>query len=220
MRPNGLVVALVATVLMPAGIANAQCDAAGECFCDSQGKVGIAELVRAVNIALGQTGCPASPSPCVCCACDFGGGDVECGDGDTDCAECMNLGGAPAPECSICGTACSAGQTLCMDNPQHCQMAPSPTCNCCACDFGGGDIECGRGDVDCAECENLGGAPAAVCSICDSACSAGQTLCMNNPQQCRTSSGSRAEEVPRQSKVTHYSRVPSASRPRQSAYSR
>jgi hypothetical protein len=67
------------------------------------------------------------PSLCACCACDFGGGDIECGPSDTNCAECINLGGVPAQDCSICGDVqqCN-GQTLCNDNPGGC-TAPIPT---------------------------------------------------------------------------------------------
>jgi len=184
MRRSGLLIIAIVGLFSAVGTANAQCETAGECFCDTQGMVGIAQLIRGVNIALGSMDCPAiSRNACSCCACDFGGGDIECGAGDTDCLDCQVLGGAPAPDCSICGDTCSSGETLCNNNPQHCQVATH--CACCACDFGGGDIECGNGDVDCAECIALGAAPAAECTICSGACTLAQTACTNDPGACK-----------------------------------
>lgn len=76
---------------------------------------------------VGGGGAPGTPL-CNCCACDFGGGDVECGRGDVNCDTCVVLGGAPAADCSVCGTGCSAGATLCMGNPRDCSSAtPTPT---------------------------------------------------------------------------------------------
>jgi hypothetical protein len=221
MRRNGVGAAAVVAVVLSSGIASGQCETAGECFCDQQGMVGVAQLIRGVNILLGQSECPSSPnSPCGCCACDLGGGDVECGTGDVDCLECMSVGGVPASSCSICGSQCSSAETLCMDNPQHCQMGLRAPCACCACDFGGGDVECGAGDTDCAECISLGGALAADCSICGSECNARLTLCANNPQDCKMSTGSVAQDLIPGSSIPHYSKVSPATRSREGAYNR
>src|SRR5215471_7099582 len=94
MRRSGLLIIAIAGLLSAVGTANAQCETTGECFCDPQGMVGIAQLIRGVNIALGAMDCPSiSANACSCCACDFGGGDIQCGVGDTDCLDCQSLGG-------------------------------------------------------------------------------------------------------------------------------
>ena len=188
MHIRRMILVAIAALVSPACIANAQCDTSGECFCDASGMVGIAQLIRAVNIALGQAACPSGPTgPCTCCACDFGEGDVQCGGADIDCVECVSSGGIPAADCSVCNGVCDAGQTLCEGNPQGCQM--TEPCTCCACDFGDGDIECGDGDASCGECLDLGGSIAADCSVCSDVCDAGQTLCLDSPQECRLPAG-------------------------------
>ncbi len=119
---------VVSALLFAAGIANAQCDTTGECFCGPQGTVTIAQLIGAVNIALGQAACPSAPATaCTCCACAFRDGNVQCGAPDPGCALCVSLGGNPAADCSICGNECSAGQTLCANNPQQCQASRGAT---------------------------------------------------------------------------------------------
>lgn len=169
---------------------------------NSDGQIRIDELIAVVRLAL--YGCP--PAPCACCACDFGGGDVECGVGDLNCDVCISLGGSAAADCSVCSGQCGGGETLCINNPQHC-VPPTPSCTCCACDFGNGDVECGT-DTDCVECVALGGSPAADCSACGGLCSAGESLCMDNPQQCRTSSGAGAESGSKAGNIVRRSRAP------------
>jgi hypothetical protein len=75
----------------------------------------------------------SSPRPvlaCGCCACDFGGGDVACGDGDVDCGGCIVLGGVPASACDACSDDMSCnGQTLCAGDPQVCSA--DTTGGCC-----------------------------------------------------------------------------------------
>lgn len=91
---------------------------------------------RILSIALIASICalsvPAVTWACTCCACDFGGGDVDCGISDTDCGECILLGGVPAPNCDACGSdpECMGGQTLCNGDPQMCESA-APTGGCC-----------------------------------------------------------------------------------------
>jgi hypothetical protein len=213
MGRNGLLMASIVGVLFSLRMANAQCETAGECFCDTQGAVGIAQLIRGVNIALGQSDCPSiAETACSCCACDFGAGDVECGTGDTDCVDCQLLGGAPAADCSVCSGSCSGAETLCNDNPQHCHVAPH--CQCCACDFGAGDLECGAGDIDCSECTQLGGTPAAECAVCGEACTVAQTLCLNDPGACKLSQPAPARSRP------HYSPPSAATRAHKRVYGR
>lgn len=123
---------------------------------------------------------------CTCCACDFGDGSVECGTSDAGCAECVDLGGVPAEDCSVCAQqdGC-AGDTLCDGDPNECGGPPPPEagCGCCACDFGDGDVECGPGDTNCEECIDQGGQPAADCSVCgDYSFCENNTLCGANPQ--------------------------------------
>jgi hypothetical protein len=64
-------------------------------------------------------------------------------------------------------------------------LPPAVGCGCCACDFGDGDVECGPADANCAECELLGGVPAADCSVCaqEDGCP-GNTLCDGDPDEC------------------------------------
>jgi hypothetical protein len=95
--------------------------------------VGIALLVSAALHA----GAPRASWACACCACDFGGGDVECGDFDADCGICIVIGGMPAASCSICdgdeacsgGPVCTAGgQTLCSGDPNECSTGITGAC--------------------------------------------------------------------------------------------
>jgi hypothetical protein len=75
-----------------------------------------------------RVGAPGPVVACDCCACDFGGGDIECGPGDADCDECYYEGGGPAPDCSVCeGVDACAGDTLCDDDDQECFGAPTRT---------------------------------------------------------------------------------------------
>lgn len=132
-----------------------------------------------------HAGGPPPVVGCACCACDFGGGDVECGSGDVDCLECEDLGGVPAADCSVCaGEEGCAGDTLCDGDPNECDAGPSATgCGCCACDFGDDGAECGSEDPDCRRCIALGGQPAADCSACADAIGCeNNTLCGANPQ--------------------------------------
>jgi hypothetical protein len=73
-----------------------------------------------------------APQPavaCDCCACDLGGGDIECGPGDVDCEDCIfDADGEPAADCSVCdGFAACAGDTYCDDDTQGCFGAPTRT---------------------------------------------------------------------------------------------
>ncbi len=56
-------VAAILAIALPvwATVAGGQCETAGECFCDERGTIGIAQLVRGVNVVLGLASCPASP---------------------------------------------------------------------------------------------------------------------------------------------------------------
>lgn len=58
--------------------------------------------ITLVVVAALHTGAPPASWACACCACDFGGGDVECGNFDPDCGICIVVGGTPAASCSIC----------------------------------------------------------------------------------------------------------------------
>ncbi len=40
--------------------ASAQGETAGTCFCDAGGAIGVSQLIRAVNVALGSADCPSS----------------------------------------------------------------------------------------------------------------------------------------------------------------
>lgn len=71
-------------------------------------------------------------SACGCCACDFGGGDIECGEGDTDCGVCINIGGVPAMDCSACTTPQCGSNTFCVGHETGmcggvAVSAPAPT---------------------------------------------------------------------------------------------
>jgi len=84
-------------------------------------------LLTALSFAL-----PRRVAACDCCACDLTSvpdfGDIECGDGDTDCIVCIDIGGVPATECSVCGTMTDcAGDTLCNGDPDMCIGAPTRT---------------------------------------------------------------------------------------------
>jgi hypothetical protein len=59
---------------------------------------------------------------------DFG--DIECGDGDTDCGVCIVIGGVPAMSCSVCEghPACSGGQILCSGDPNECSTDVTGAC--------------------------------------------------------------------------------------------
>jgi hypothetical protein len=187
--------------------------------------VGIAQLIRGVNVALGQGDCPSpAGNACTCCACDFGGGDIQCGALDTDCAECVFFGGTPASSCSICDSDCGTGNTLCNNNPQHCQLGP-PQCQCCACDFGSGDIQCGVGDFNCAECVSAGGTPAEQCTICADSCAVSDTVCTDDPLACQPGASpaptpTATPAVRSQSLRSHYEPGSAAARMRKHPYQR
>jgi hypothetical protein len=133
-------------------------------------------IVLFVTVAVLRIAAPAPAAGQQCCACDLtavpGFGDIECGSPDANCVDCIGLGGHPAASCSICDSVPS-----CIGNTD-CGGGPSPQNLCCACDFGNGNVECGTGDVNCAECITLGGQPAASCSVCggNPEC-VGHTLC-------------------------------------------
>ena len=75
-----------------------------------------------------RVGAPGPVAACDCCACDFGEGDIECGDWDVDCVECIEEDGWPADDCSVCdGVDACAGDTLCDDDTQECFGAPTRT---------------------------------------------------------------------------------------------
>ena len=75
---------------------------------------------------------------CACCACDFGGNDVQCGEGDADCGACIVLGGVPAPTCDACAdhSDCT-DQTLCAGDQQMCSLDVTGGC-CVDTTFGSG----------------------------------------------------------------------------------
>jgi hypothetical protein len=92
------------------------------------------DLARLLLVALVASiwilSAPAATWACVCCACDFGGGDIECGVRDTDCAECILKGGVPAPTCDACATdvECENGQALCAGDPGMCLSGATGAC--------------------------------------------------------------------------------------------
>jgi len=73
---------------------------------------------------------PAATWACVCCACDFGGGAIQCGVNDTDCGNCIFEGGVPAPNCDACATdaECDGGEALCAGDPDMCVTGPTGAC--------------------------------------------------------------------------------------------
>ena len=72
----------------------------------------VAAVWLVVTLALAV---PHRASACDCCACDLTSvpqfGDIECGAPDRDCVECVNLGGVPAMDCSVC-----TGVSQCVKN--------------------------------------------------------------------------------------------------------
>lgn len=54
-------VVTVVVLFLGVSTVNAQCEDTGECFCNSEGNVTVAQLVSAVNILLGQAPCPDAP---------------------------------------------------------------------------------------------------------------------------------------------------------------
>jgi LPXTG-motif cell wall-anchored protein len=85
--------------------------------------VGRTTLVAAIGlVAMLILAVPHRASACGCCACDLtnvpGFGDVECGVGDSDCVECLNIGGVPAMNCSVCAspTGACVNNTFCVDH--------------------------------------------------------------------------------------------------------
>ena len=60
---SALAAALIVAISLCLGIprAAAQGGTAGVCFCDERGGIGIAQLIGAVNVALGTADCPGSP---------------------------------------------------------------------------------------------------------------------------------------------------------------
>ncbi len=101
--------------------------------------VGRTTLVATIGlVAMLALPAPRRVLACVCCACDFGRGDVECGDGDADCGECIVLGGVPAPTCDVCAdNSDCTDQTLCAGDQQMCSIDVTGGC-CVAPEFGGG----------------------------------------------------------------------------------
>ncbi len=51
---------LLMTCVGDAPILASQC-VGGECYCDEEGRIGIAQLIRAVNVSLGNSACPSVP---------------------------------------------------------------------------------------------------------------------------------------------------------------
>ncbi len=136
-------------------------------------RVGMLALVAVAALCFG-TAAPAAAQQC--CACDFTGVPgfllFECGTGDTNCAECIQLGGQPAAFCAVC-----EGDPACIGNTD-CGGEPTPRDFCCACDFGEGP-SCIAGDINCAFCLASGGVEAA-CSVCSSnpgCAGTGTTVC-------------------------------------------
>lgn len=132
--------------------------------------------IRAIGLPLGVlfVVCAlhlCSPRParaCGCCACDFGGGDVECGDGDTDCGLCIVLGGVPAPTCDACGRDSSCdSQTLCASDPQECST--DITGGCCV-PPDGSETRGGCFVMTAAACGNLGAAYRGDNTDCSAPC--------------------------------------------------
>lgn len=84
-------------------------------------------VVVIAGLFSGAIAVPPVVAACNCCACDFGGGGIECGQGDTNCVECIELGGVPASDCSVCAESSEcAGETLCAGDPQQCSdVAPT-----------------------------------------------------------------------------------------------
>ncbi len=81
-----------------------------------------------------QVSTPRPSAACSCCACDFGGGGIQCGVGDADCGLCIVLGGTPAATCDICSAASECdGDTRCAGDPDMCVPAASGGC----CTFSG-----------------------------------------------------------------------------------
>ena len=72
---------------------------------------------------------PHAALACGCCACDFGGGTVLCGDGDVDCGGCIIMGGVPAPTCDVCDSGDCTDETLCAGDPNECST--DVTGGCC-----------------------------------------------------------------------------------------
>ena len=76
-----------------------------------------------------QVSTPRASSACFCCACDFGGGNIQCGNGDADCGLCIALGGTPAPTCDVCSSDSECdGETRCAGDPDMCVPAVSGGC--------------------------------------------------------------------------------------------
>jgi hypothetical protein len=71
-------------------------------------------------------GAPGPVAACDCCACDRGGGDIECY-ADPDCAFCQTHGATVAANCSACDVAACNGTTYCDDDPQQCFGQPTRT---------------------------------------------------------------------------------------------
>jgi hypothetical protein len=94
-------------------------------------------MMRTISIAAGAVllagvlhlATPRASWACGCCACDLGGGDVECGDFDPDCGICIVIGGHPAADCSACTNepVCD-DQTLCSGDPDQCSTGVTGAC--------------------------------------------------------------------------------------------
>jgi len=99
--------------------ATAQCDGAGECFCDEGSSVPISQLIRGVNVALGLAACPADPSPPIHgCGNDVVESGESCDGADLNGESCATFGYAEGdglactPECKLDASGCESTEAL------------------------------------------------------------------------------------------------------------